>query len=294
MEFLLLSENPSLYSTKRLLDEASTLGLITRWENPYKSHILLGNSFAQKKILVAHRTTGIRFDDYDLLYAKKLSQQGAKIFNHPDQIQMFRNKDKQSLLFQDFGLPTIPSLVGRGPLPENFEEMILKEFSPHLKNERFILKMIRGNKGIGVNLIHGIKELQSWWETFHALQDQKLLIQPFLENYKEIRVFVIGNKIIGGIEKLQLNDSFKQNLSISEEGIFLKYEDISEAIINNSKKVIKHSKLDYFALDFLANKKNCFPLEINLNPGFEYFEKISKINLAKAIIESQKEYFYEN
>lgn len=294
MELLLLSENPALYSTKRLLDEASTLGLITRWENPYKGHILISKPYSQKKILVAHRTTGIRFDDFDLLYSKNLNQHGAKVFNHPDQIQLFRNKDRQSLLFQDLGLQTIPTIVGRGPLPKNFEEMILKEFSPHLINEGFILKMIRGNKGIGVNLIHGIKELQSWWETFHALQDQKFIIQPYLENYKEIRVFVIGNKIIGGIEKLQLNNSFKQNLSISKEGIFLKYEEISESIINNSNKLIGNSKLDYFALDFLVNEKNCFPLEINLNPGLECFEKISKINVAKAIIESQKEYFYEN
>jgi hypothetical protein len=91
------------------------------------------------------------------------------------------------------------------------DKEVLEDIFSISKNNKYVLKMNRGNQGIGVNLISGTQSLKSILETFHALNDQKFIIQPYIEHKKELRIFVIKNQIMAIIEKTITSEDFRGN-----------------------------------------------------------------------------------
>jgi len=120
--FLILSESAHLYSSKRLEEEAHKLGYRIGHHNPYQTALELAGANKPKstenKNIVIHRTTGVRYDDHDLLFSTSLEDQGFKVINPIKSLTTFRNKDFQQLFFNRFHIPFIPSISIRGKLNE--------------------------------------------------------------------------------------------------------------------------------------------------------------------------------
>jgi ribosomal protein S6--L-glutamate ligase len=149
------------------------------------------------------------------------------------------------------------------------------------KNQKYILKMNRGNQGIGVNFINGNKSLQSILETFSALNDQKFIIQPYIEHKTELRVFIIKNKIIAIIEKTINKNEFRGNSKRSKAKVI---KELPKNIIDEVIRISKLSQLDYCGIDILITGKKHYFLEVNAVPGFKQIEELSSINIAKELI----------
>lgn len=280
---LVASESQGLYTTEKLLFEASKLEMQTKWFNPYESLLELKthHSINTPKIsfegLYFLRTTGTRYDDFDLSVATHFEDLGLKVTNPLSVIHDFRSKDRQALFFKRHKLPTVASLLYRGKLNDLYwDEMV--DLSP---NEQYVLKMVRGNQGTGVNLISGLQSLKSILETFHALKDQKFLLQPYIEHKKEWRIFVIKNEIIAIIERTISKEDFRGN-SKRSKGKWLKKlsPDIEEMIL----KAAALSGLDYCGIDLMETKKGPLFLEINAVPGFQQAEELSGINIARELL----------
>jgi len=141
--------------------------------------------------------------------------------------------------------------------------------------------MNRGNQGIGVNLVYGVHSLKSLLETFHAMKDQKFIIQPFIEHKKEWRVFVIKNQIISIIERTIGKDDFRGNSKRSKGKCIKK---ISSEIEAEILRAVELSGLDYCGVDIISDSNNYYFLEINAVPGFEQVEELSGINIAKELL----------
>lgn len=279
---IVASESPELYTTKRLMSEARKLKYSTTWFNPYQ-HLL---SYNQKSVTTIenknnnfyfHRTTGIRYDNFDLSVAGFHQLKGYKITNPIQSLEIFRDKDRQSLFLAQHKLSSIDSINYRGELNELYWD-IISSLSP---NQKFIIKMARGNQGIGVNLVNGIQSLKSLLETFHALKDQKFIIQPFIEHKKEWRVFVIKNKIVSIIERTIGNGDFRGNSKRSKAKCIKK---ISSEIEAEILRGVQLSGLDYCGVDIISDANNFYFLEINAVPGFEQLEELSGINIAKELL----------
>ncbi|MGZ3809875.1 MAG: ATP-grasp domain-containing protein, partial [Bacteriovorax sp.] len=274
------SESPDLYTTKRLLIEGKKLKYSSVWQNPYQQMLSLKrNPSANKQNfgLYLIRTSGIRYDDFDLLVGKYCEDQGHKVSNPLSSLNIFRKKDEQALFFQREGLFSIDSIIYRGELDENYWEEI-KALS---KNETYILKMVRGNQGIGVNLLSGAQSLKSLLETFHAMKDQKFLIQPFVEHKKEWRIFVIKNEIMGTIERSLTKNDFRGNSKRSSGKFVKKIPSMLEAEVLRAASL---SGLDYFGADVIENKGQFTFLEMNPTPGFLQMEELSGLNIARELI----------
>ena len=276
---IVASESPKLYTSKRLMTEALKLHYSSFWLNPYQ-HLLNSTEILlikDQQAFYFHRTTGIRYDDFDLLVSEHHQQNGFIISNPLTALEIFRDKARQSLFFSRHKLPSIKTINYRGNLSEKQVET-LSELSP---NHKFILKMIRGNQGIGVNLINGLPSLKSLLETFLALKDQKFLIQPFIEHHKEWRIFIIKGEIVGIIERTLAQDDFRGN-SKRSIGKFLKNLPIE--IEFEIMRGVQLSGLDYCGVDILSNEDGFFILEFNPVPGFEQLEELGGINIAKELL----------
>ncbi len=279
-KIIVASESPHLYTTKRLLAEAQTLGYQNSWLNPYKyfltnTEVLL--DLSNHEDIYFHRTTGIRYDDFDLMVSKYFSQSGFKISNPLLGIENFRDKDKQAFFFSANQITNIPSIMFRGPLTEEQWQKVLELSSV----QKYILKMSRGNQGIGVNLINGAQSLKSLLETFLALKDQKFLIQPYLEHTREWRYFIIKNEIHAIIERSISHDDFRGN-SKRSSGQWIKKSPAD--LIESVQKVARLSGLDYCGIDILEHNHQMYFIELNSIPGFEQIEELTKINIARELI----------
>lgn len=279
-QIIILSESPDLYTTRRILEEANKQKISASYINPYKNTLIFEDKDSGVKhppTLCFHRTTGIRYDEQDLTLSKYYKYLGFQITNPIENLETFRSKDTQAIFFIENKISTIPTISLRGITDKESLDKIISIS----KNQKYILKMNRGNQGIGVNFINGTQSLLSILETFHAINDQKFLLQPYIDHKKELRVFVVKNQILATIEKTISNDDFRGN-SKRSSGRFIKNlsKEISEEII----RIATLSGLDYCGIDVVITNRKYFILEVNAVPGFKQIEELSKINVAKELI----------
>ncbi len=278
------SQSLDLYTTKRLLLEARKLNIKAQHLNPYEHSLYMDSKKKLKTSplsgLYFHRTTGVNFDDFDLLVSAYHRSLQFQITNPIESLSLFRTKDQQSLFFKLNRLPFIPTFVFRGELSLDVLQD-LESLSP--KSQKYVLKMNRGNGGIGVNYVESLKSLVSLLETFRGMRDQKMLIQPFVPHDKEWRVFVLKNEILACIEKKISASDFRGN-SKKSTGRFIKKPNpkLQELI----HQAFTPSGLDYAGIDVMLNKETgeLVVCEMNAIPGFEQVEKLSQVNIAKELI----------
>jgi glutathione synthase/RimK-type ligase-like ATP-grasp enzyme len=281
---IISSESHNLYTTERFLSESKSLGLKTTYFNPYQSDLLikLNNKTSKQKLnetstLFIHRTTGIRFDEFDILVASDYEQRGAKIVNPLKNISVFRSKDFQQLFFRRHQIPFIPTFTFRGEIKGQYHNQLQKMS----KNEEYILKTIRGNGGIGVQILRGLDSILSVLETQKAMNDQRYIIQPYYKHESELRVFLTKNKILAVIEKKIIDSDFRGN-SKRSKGRSLKK--IDQNLIDLCQNIMVSSGLEYAGIDLFLKDNQYFVLEVNAIPGFKQVEELSKINIAKELL----------
>ena len=267
---------PELFTVKRLMNEAIKLKHSAIYINPYQFQIPLKEKKLSGRYF--HRTTGTNYDDFDLLVTRHHELHGMKVTNPLAALRNFRNKDSQALFLREHNLASIPTLLFRGDLNESLEEQISK-LSP---DQKYILKMSRGNQGIGVNFLESKKSLLSVLETFHAMKDQRFLIQPFIEHKKEWRLFIVKDEVIACIEKTIASGDFRGNAKRSTGKNLVK---IPSPLFDLAQNAFHHSGLDYAGIDILESLKGeKLILEINPIPGFEQAEELSGQNIARALL----------
>ena len=202
--------------------------------------------------------------------------------NPLERLKLFRSKDTQSLFFNEHNIPAIKTLLYRGKLTSDLE----KELLCLSNEEKYILKMNRGNQGIGVNYLESHKSLISVLETFHAMRDQRFLIQPYVPHKKEWRVLFVGREIIACIEETISKEDFRGNAKRSIGKLIKK---IPRELESMAHKAFLHSGLDYAGIDLLETiDGQILVLEVNAVPGFEQAEELSGYNIARELLANLK------
>ena len=186
MNLVLISENPEIFSSTRIIEEAKKQNLSVNIINPF--HFQMSVLKKQKRdnpSYYFHRTTGLRGDDFDLSYAKQIEIEGGKIINPLLSLINFRDKLDQLIFINSHNLNIVPTISFRGRPTQKLISDISNSFNKYSQN-KFVIKTYRGNQGIGVSIIESENSLLSILETFWALKDQKFIIQPHLSNYDDI------------------------------------------------------------------------------------------------------------
>lgn len=275
---IVASESTNLYTTERFLSEANKLKWNAQYLNPYQSSInYQSNAPKAKDGIYLLRTTGIKFDDFDLYKAREYELNNFKIVNHHHSLSEFRCKERQIFFLKKNSLPHIPTITFRGEMNEDLIQTIFK-LNP---KQEYIVKMSRGNGGIGVQLLRGADSILSVLETFKALNDQKLLIQPYIEHQTEYRVFASKNKIYSIIEKKISKNDFRGNSKRSKGKLVKKLPQELQAM---TESILLKSDLEYMGIDLMYANHRPYILEVNGVPGFKQIEELSKINVARELL----------
>jgi len=150
----------------------------------------------------------------------------------------------------------------------------------------FITKVINGQQGKGVYLIHNEAEFE---DLKANATNEKFLFQRFIENDGDIRVFVIWGKVLWAIKRKWQEWEFRNNIALG--GTAEKIE-ISKEIEDIALKASKILWLQIAWVDVIIDKisGNPYILEVNRSPEFEGFIEATWIDVAKEIISFLEQY----
>lgn len=147
-----------------------------------------------------------------------------------------------------------------------------------------IMKLNKGSFGIGVMLVESIGGAKSVFETLAQL-NQKVMIQEYLASEPGIdyRVLTVGGKVLASMRRrARKSGEFRAN--IAQGGKAETFSPPTE-LVEKSQAIANFMKLDIAGIDFVYHDKYGFiPIEVNAAPQFEGLEKVSGVNVARAII----------
>lgn len=273
MNIYLITENAQLYAPQRLIREAKKLK--HKLELIHPRQYVLQSIQLKKKLaptVVLHRSSGIHFDDFDLGISFSLESRGAKVYNSPRALLLFRDKLQQQILLSQLDVPLIEWAAERSIKSPSLLKVI-KGYGPP-----YIYKTQRGSKGIGVFQFNRSFELKAQLKK----SDQRYLLQNFIDADFELRCFFIGKTC----RFLRKNKNSRGTHHFEQDNFYLATKDEEKLISTYCKKVIKACAYFSGAIDFLVAKDRVYFLELNANPGFQALEELSKENIASMMIEA--------
>ncbi len=282
MNILILSRGSSNYSTQRLKEEAKTRGHDVRVVNYALCYMAVekGNPVVYYRgkpltdIDAVIPRIAMRYTKYGTSVVRQFEMQG--VYTTDSSIAINRVRDKlrayQLLAKTDIGIPK--TVFARET--SDFADVIEHAGGPPL-----IIKVARGTHGNGVVLAETKKAAQAVMQAFYV-EDVSFLVQEFIAESAgtDIRVIVIGGKVIAAMERQSLDNDFRSNLHQGGEG---KKVRLTEEERKTAQKAAKAMGLSVCGVDMIRSDHGPLVLEVNASPGFS-IEKVTGVNVAAKLI----------
>ena len=212
---------------------------------------------------------------------------GAAVVRHFEMMQVYtvvtteallRARDKRtSLQFLAAHQIPVPDSVFTA-IPENVESML------RLLGDNYpvVIKMLNSTQGQGVILGESLSASQSIAEAFIRVREE-ILLQKFIKESKgrDVRVFIVGGKVIATMERSAQDGEFRSNL---HRGASSKKVRITSAEEEISLRAAHLMGLEVAGVDILRSDKGPLILEINASPGLEGIEGTTNVDIAGHII----------
>lgn len=164
--------------------------------------------------------------------SKKLEQRGVPMFNRSEVNVIANDKWKAIQLVQMLGIATVPTYK-----ITNVQD--IREYPT-------VLKTVGGHGGMQVELFSNKEETEVF---LHKFSSQTIIAQSYIEtNATDVRVFMLGAKVVGAVKRIGAPNSFKSNFTLG--GTVEKYE-LSKTQEADVMKIAKAIKSDYIGIDFL-------------------------------------------
>ena len=273
------------YETNRLIEEFQKQDIDIQLVDPNTVDIFV-NKDNKKSILVngepsdlpkfVFPRTGSGTSYYIKAVIRHFERMDIPVINSSDAIDNVKDKLYTHQILAQSNLDIPKTMLLRYPIDIDFVE----------KNIGFpvIVKKISGSYGRGVFLCEDKKQLKQL-VTMAELTKKSydIIIQEFVKDTwgKDLRVFVVNNKVVGCMMRQSTDDDFRANLSRGGEGF--PYE-VNEQIEWLSSEASKALGLDIAGVDLLFQNGGYKICEVNSNPGFEGMENFTKKNIAGEIV----------
>lgn len=151
-----------------------------------------------------------------------------------------------------------------------------------------VLKVVTGSHGAGVYLCNTAKEFEDLSELISSLDfKNSMIVQEYVQfsEGRDIRVIVIGGRVVGAMLRKSTDGSFKANISRGGEGIAYDVDDEMESLAIETAKVLG---LDIAGVDLLFHRDGYKICEANSSPGFKGFEAALDINIPQEVFDYAK------
>ncbi|MBK1828912.1 30S ribosomal protein S6--L-glutamate ligase [Haloferula rosea] len=284
MKIAVLSRNPKLYSTRRLLEAGTERGHDMKRYDYLKCHmniasmrptIFLGDDELKDHDAVIPRI-GASHTFFGTAVVRQFEMMGTYSVN--ESVAISRSRDKlrslQLLSRKGIGLPVtafahdtkatghLIKLCGGAPI---------------------VIKLLEGTQGVGVVLAETTKAAESVIEAFRGM-DANILAQEFIKEAggADIRCFVVGDKVVAAMKRQGAEGEFRSNLHRGGNAAVVKItpEERSTAV-----RAARIMGLNVAGVDLLRSNHGPVIMEVNSSPGLEGIEQATGKDVAGKIIE---------
>jgi len=283
MKIAILSRNPRLYSTRRLVEaakahghEAQVLDVLRCYMNitSHRPSIHYKGAMLEPCDAVIPRI-GASVTFYGTAVLRQFEMMGVYPVNESVAITRARDKLRslQLLSRKGIGLP----VTGFAHAPDDIEDLISMVGGAPL-----VIKLLEGTQGIGVVLAETHNAASSVIQAFMGLK-ANILAQEFIKEAggADIRCFVIGDKVIATMRRQGKEGDFRSNLHRGGTASVVRItpEERSTAV-----RAAQTMGLNVAGVDILRSNHGAVVLEVNSSPGLEGIETATQKDVAGEII----------
>lgn len=202
----------------------------------------------------------------------RLESQGVRVMNSPRAIERSVDKAWASALLEQAGLATPETVVC---------ERIDDAFSAFRAMGDVVVKPLFGSMGLGMTRVN---DEDVAFRVFRAVEMARgvFYLQKFVPHQGvDIRAFVIGDRVVGAIERSA--PGWKTNVA---RGGVARTVTLSPALVDIAIKAAKAVGAEYAGVDLLpGNDGTVYVIEVNGIPGWRGLQEATGLNVAGAIVE---------
>ncbi len=284
MNIGILSRNPGLYSTQRLVEAAQKKGHNAEVIDHLKCDIVI----EQDSPAVYYK--GKKIDYLDAIIPRigaSVTFYGTAVVRQFEMMDVFSAVHSQALVRSRDKLRSLQILASAGVgLPKTVFTNYSREVKTLIESvggAPIIVKLLEGTQGYGVVLAPTKKAAESIIEAFHSMK-ARVIVQEFIKESQgsDIRAFIVDGKVIGAMKRQGKEGEFRSNLHQGGTGSLIR---LSKKEREAALTAAKAMNLPIAGVDMLQSDRGPLILEVNSSPGLEGIEKTTNKDIAGAIIE---------
>lgn len=283
MRIVILSQNPNLYSTKRLVEAGEKKG----HEMIIIDHTKCNLVIEKKKPTIIYR--GKEITDIDGVIPRigaSVTFFGTAVVRQFEMMKVFTATESQALVRSRDKLRSLQILSRAGlGLPKTVFSNYSKDVSQIVEavgGAPLVIKLLEGTQGLGVVLADNKNSAESILEAFNGLK-ARVIVQEFIKEAKgaDIRVFIVDGIVVGAMKRQGKEGEFRSNLHRGGSANVIELTDEEE---NAALKAAKSLGLGIAGVDLLQSARGPLILEVNSSPGLEGIEVATGKDIANSII----------
>lgn len=206
------------------------------------------------------------WDKYISASTRQLNHEHLKRYTHFDKLTQYVTLSKNP------NIPLIPTYYSRGN--QSYETLCTR-----FNSSQFIAKPKNGSLGKGVSLITTQDDLTMYYTEYLP---EEIIFQQYIPIQFDLRIIVLGDKVLGALQRIKGKDSITTNISQGNEG---KKYTCSQEIEELALETCRSLDLEYAGVDILLDKNNDPKIiEVNQFPHFIGFDQANNSNTALAIV----------
>ncbi|SFM49232.1 gamma-F420-2:alpha-L-glutamate ligase [Gracilibacillus orientalis] len=200
----------------------------------------------------------------DPLLSQQFELQGIRVFNDSRVAAIANDKAQTHQLFATRGIPMVDT------------QFINKnELEKHTFRFPIIIKAVNGRSGNQVHMLYSLEDLPS-------LTSERYIVQSLATPGKDLRVFVMGGKVIGSVLR-ESNIDFRANYTLGGKAEWYRLSPSEHELVH---KILTILPADFAGIDFVFNEKGGLLLnEIEDIVGSRTLTRLTDINVAKLYLE---------
>lgn len=279
---------PEAAETLRLCEEAEKRNVDYKVMNPDAIDVLIDSKGDWKAmyegqvldylpdVIIPRTGTETTYTGYSVM--RFYERLGVPFLNTPRVVETVADKLHTLQVLAANGVPLPRTMLGKYP-PDL--DLIERELGFPL-----IVKTLKGTRGGGVFLSETKEQFKDLMDLLNeAGGHAHVIFQKFVtqSHGRDLRVFVVGGKVLAVMERQSTSGSFKSNISRGGAG---KPHPITPEIEKLALQIAEQLRLEMTGIDLLFDEKGYTVCEANSSPGFTGLEPSCNVNAAGAIMDA--------
>ena len=288
MNILILSRNPSLYSTQSLIVAGRRRGHYIRVVDHMYCDLIIGDRANE----VFYNNIPLR--DFDAIIPRigsTATDYGAAVIRHFEGQGIYTTLKSDALLKARDKLTCLQLLTSAGiKVPKTLltnNMLLLPNMLDRVGGTPLVIKLTNSTQGIGVILTESKKNAETTIEALRKLRE-KFIVQQFIQEAKgaDIRIFIVNGEIVASMKRQAKPGEFRSNLHRGASSVSIRITNEEAKIALKATDILG---LSVAGVDLLRSHRGPLLLEVNASPGLEGIETTSGVDIAGKIIEQIEE-----